>query len=69
MEQSAEAHRIVGRKYDGGLATVVELFDAAAIEWQSRLAFAEARYQAIAAAAGRLRALGLGLDPLTSLDN
>jgi len=69
VEQSAEAHRIVGRKYDGGLATVVELFDAAAIEWQSRLAFAEARYQAIAASAGRLRALGLGLDQLTSLDN
>ena len=69
VEQSAEAHRIVARKYDGGLASVVELFDAAAIEWQSRLSFAEARYQLIAAIAGRLRALGQGLDPLTSLDH
>jgi len=69
VEQSAEAHRIVGRKYEGGLATVVELFDAAAIEWRSRLSFAEARYHVIAASAGRLRALGLGLDQLTSLDN
>ena len=68
VEQSAEAHRIVSRKYDGGLATVVELFDAAAIETQSRMAFAEARFQAIAAAAGRLRALGLALTPITTLD-
>ncbi len=30
--QAQEAHRIVSRKYDGGLATVSELFDAAAME-------------------------------------
>ncbi len=37
--QSAEAHRIVTRKYAGGIATVVELFDAVAAETGSRLAF------------------------------
>ena len=68
VDQSAEAHRIVSRKYDGGLATVVELLDAAAIETQTRLAFAVARFQTIAAAAGRLRALGLALTPITTLD-
>ena len=39
VEQSAEAHRIVSRKYEGGLATVVELFDAAAEETRARLEF------------------------------
>ena len=68
VEQSAEAHRIVSRKYEGGLATVVELFDAATIETQSRLAAANARYQVISASAGRLHALGLSLAPLTTLD-
>jgi outer membrane protein TolC len=68
VEQSTEAHRIVSRKYEGGLGTVVELFDASAIETQSRLAAANARYQVIAASAGRLHALGLSLAPLTTLD-
>ena len=36
--QSAEAHRIVSRKYGGGLAGVVELLDAQAAETQSALA-------------------------------
>jgi outer membrane protein len=39
VEQSAEAHRIVSRKYDGGLATVVELLGAAAVETESALRF------------------------------
>jgi outer membrane protein TolC len=58
-EQSAEAHRIVTRKYEGGLATVLELLDAAAVETQAALSFAHARYAGIAAEAERRRALGL----------
>jgi outer membrane protein TolC len=48
----------VSRKYDGGLATVVELLGAAAVETQSALRLSHARYQAITTAAERLRALG-----------
>ena len=62
-DQSAEAHRIVARKYSGGLATVVELLDAQAVETGSALGLAGARYAVIAAAADRRRALGL--DPGT----
>jgi outer membrane protein TolC len=61
--QSAEAHRIVGRKYEGGLATVAELLDAQAVETRSALAVTEARWGAIVAAAERRQALGL--DPAT----
>jgi len=68
VSQSAEAHRIVTRKYDGGLATVVELGDAAALETESRLACADARYQVISAAAARCQALGLDLSPFAQLD-
>jgi len=67
--QSAEAHRIVSRKYAGGLAGVVELLDAQAAETGSALALAEARYGAIAAAAERRRALGLDPATLASLDD
>jgi outer membrane protein len=67
--QSAEAHRIVGRKYEGGLATVVELLDAQATELQSALALSQARWGAIAAAADRLRALGLDPGALVALDD
>lgn len=63
LAQSAEAHRIVTRKYDGGLATVSELLDAQAAETQSGLALAQARWQSIVAGADRRRALGL--DPAT----
>jgi hypothetical protein len=52
--QSAEAHRIVSRKYGGGLAAVVELLDAQAAETQSALALSEARWSAIVA--GRRKA-------------
>jgi outer membrane protein len=58
VAQSAEAHRIVSRKYEGGLATVVELLDAAATETGSALALASAQYAVITAAADRRRALG-----------
>ena len=67
--QSGEAHRIVTRKYAGGLATAVELFDAAAEETRARLGFAEARYQAIGALAEGRRAAGQSLAVLTSLDS
>ncbi len=68
VEQSAEAHRIVTRKYEGGLATVVELFDAAAEETRARLEYADARYQVITALAERRRAAGLDTGILTRLD-
>jgi outer membrane protein TolC len=61
--QSAEAHRIVSRKYEGGLATVVELLDAQAVETQSALALSEARWGTIVA--GAARRLALGIDPAT----
>lgn len=68
VEQSAEAHRIVSRKYEGGLATVLELLGAAATETESSLRFSNARYLAITAAAERLQALGLDPAQLASLD-
>ena len=68
MAQSGEAHRIVARKYEGGVASVVELLDAAAAETRSRLAFSQARYEVIAAAAARRQALGLDLEVLDALD-
>jgi outer membrane protein TolC len=68
VSQSEEAHRIVSRKYDGGLATVVELFDAASAETQSRLASIAARYEAIVSAAATRTAAGRDLSPLNALD-
>ena len=68
VAQSAEAHRIVGRKYGGGLAGVVELLDAQAAETQSVLALSQARWSAIVVAAERRRALGLDPASLASLD-
>ena len=67
--QSTEAHRIVGRKYAGGLASVVELLDAQAAETESVLALSAARWGAIVAAAERRRALGLDPASLASLDD
>lgn len=68
VAQSAEAHRIVARKYDGGLATVVELLDAQAAETQSALGLSQARYVAITADADRRRALGGDPATLVALD-
>jgi outer membrane protein TolC len=62
--QAREAHRIVARKYDGGLATVSELFDAAATETGSDLAYSAARHDALAALAEKRQAAGLDLGPL-----
>lgn len=66
---SSEAHRIVARKYAGGLATVVELLDAHAQETRSALALAGARYASISAAAERRRALGGDPASLEALDS
>jgi outer membrane protein TolC len=68
VAQSGEAHRIVSRKYEGGLATVVELLDAQAVETQSALALSQARWSAIVAGAERRRALGGDPGILASLD-
>jgi outer membrane protein len=67
--QSAEANRIVGRKYEGGLATIVELLDAQAAETQSALSLSQARWGAIVAAAERRRAVGLDPATLAALDD
>jgi outer membrane protein TolC len=56
--QAEEAHRIVTRKYEGGLATVVELLDAAVAETQAWLGLSAARHSLITSIAERLRATG-----------
>lgn len=68
VTQSAEARRIVDRKYQGGLATVTELLEATAVETRTRLEFAAARYRVIVAAAGWRLAAGQSLTALTRLD-
>lgn len=68
VSHAAEAHRLVARKYVSGLATVVELLDAAATETQARLREAAARHDVIVAAAARLQARGSSLAPLITLD-
>ncbi|MEO8622686.1 MAG: TolC family protein, partial [bacterium] len=68
LAQSAEAHRIVGRKYEGGLATVVELLEAQGVETRSGLALSQARWGAIVADAERRRALGLDPGSLAALE-
>lgn len=62
--QAAEAHRIVERKYEGGLATVAELLEAQATELGARLGEARARYDLIIAACTHARAIGADLAPL-----
>ena len=66
--KSAEAFRIVERKYAGGLASVGERPDAQAVETHSALGFAQARYDAIVAAVERRRALGGDPGSLEALD-
>lgn len=67
--QSVEAHRIVARKYEGGLATVVELLDAAAVETESGLRLSAAIYGLIVAEAERRHAVGMDVAALASLEN
>lgn len=68
-QQSSDAHRIVSRKYAGGIATIVELLDAAAVETSSRLGHAAARYALITAIAAQYRALGGDPGALRTLDD
>jgi len=68
VEQSREAHRIVSRKYEGGLATVVELLDAQATETSSQLGLSLVQYQLIVAEADRRKAFGLSVASLTALE-
>ncbi|MFN8654027.1 MAG: TolC family protein [Gemmatimonadales bacterium] len=63
VQQATEAHRIVARKYDGGLATVTELFDAATAETASRLGRSAAAFDALVARADLDRATGKELTP------
>lgn len=68
VAQAAEAHRVVARKYDGGLATISDLLEAAATETQVRLAHAFARYHLLVSAASRRQALGGDPAYLVALD-
>ena len=63
VKQAREAHRIVSRKYEGGLATVTDLFDAAATETASDLAREAAAYDAVVARAELDKALGREMTP------
>ncbi len=58
VAQAAEAHRIVSRKYAGGLATVVELLAALAVETRASAGLSAARHALVIAMADRLRATG-----------
>ena len=66
--QGRDAHRIVSRRYDGGLATVVELLDAAAAEVGTETALARARYDVVVSLAARRLALGLDPGAVATLD-
>jgi outer membrane protein TolC len=68
VAQSAEAHRLVARRYAEGLASVVELLDAAAAETGTRLRHAAARYDLVVAIAARRHARGQSLAALETLD-
>lgn len=57
-QHAREAHRIVTRKYEGGLAIVAELLDAAVAETQALLGLSAARHSLITSIADRLRATG-----------
>ena len=66
--QGTDAHRIVSRRYDGGLASVSELLDAAAAEVHTATTLEKARYDVIVTLAARRLALGLDPGALAQLD-
>lgn len=68
VSQAVEAHRIVARKYDGGLATVSELLDAGAVETMTALQASAARYGVIVSVAAARRAEGLDLSVILDLE-
>lgn len=67
--QGAEAHRIVEKRYAGGIATVSELLDAQAAETATALGLAKARYDLVAALAARRLAAGRDPGALERLDS
>ena len=68
LVQAQEALRLVQRRYDGGLAAITELLDAAAARTAADLASVAARHDALVALAAERTALGLDLTPLLALD-
>ncbi len=67
VTQAAEAHRIVTRKYAGGLATVSELLDAQAAELGARLGASAAQYDLLVARATLAQARGEDLTILADV--
>jgi outer membrane protein len=68
-DQSREAHRLVQKRYDGGLATIAELLAAESSATGTALAHAAARYAVIDAIATWRRASGGDPAALTALDH
>ncbi len=68
-DQSFEAHRLVQKRYDGGLATIAELLAAESSATGSSLAHAVARYTVIDGIATWRRASGGDPAALTALDH
>lgn len=69
IAQAEEAHRLVSRRYEGGLSTIAELLSTQSTLTQSRLNDAAARWGAIDAAVRRLHALGADPEQLVPLDS
>jgi outer membrane protein len=67
-EQSREAHRLVEKRYAGGLATIAELLGAEAAATGATLAQAAARYALIDALAQHRRAIGADPGALVQLE-
>jgi outer membrane protein TolC len=66
--QSREAHRLVEKRYAGGLATIAELLGAETAATGASLAQAAARYALIDALAQQRRAIGADPGALAQLD-
>jgi outer membrane protein TolC len=66
--QSREAHRLVEKRYVGGLATIAELLGAEATATGAALAHAAARYAVIDAVAQHRRAIGADPGAIARLD-
>jgi outer membrane protein TolC len=67
-EQSREAHRLVEKRYAGGLATIAELLGAEAIATGAALSRAAARFAVIDALAAHRRAVGADPAALAALE-
>ena len=63
-----EAHRLVEKRYVGGLATIAELLGAEATATGAALAHAAARYAVIDAVAQHRRAIGADPGAIARLD-